>query len=244
MFDWTLKGTLLIHFLSACEQESLSVVYLCKFGLLFLLSSTKTVSLISQRPPWLGAYWMEEQRKWSSSFRDRNGICQNCIYVSGIIFPSAVPKPHLSGELVGWSRAFLRPGVSSGFASYKTRFSHPLADNWQKQISSHLWDPKELWISCTMFVWEEDVSKCLGAKLQLKAVTQQRFFYGTLLHGLDAEGRDIPVVLRCEKVHSTICSSGSAVHQKSRKTQMLKSCMEEKTQNTLMWYQGPAALWW
>lgn len=78
------------------------------------------------------AYWMPEQRKWSSSSRVRNGICQNCIYLSVIIFPNVVPKPHLSGELVRWSRAFLQPGVSSGFASYKTSFSHPLADNWQK----------------------------------------------------------------------------------------------------------------
>lgn len=39
------------------------------------------------------------------------------LHLSGIILPDAVPKPHLSRELLRWSGAFLRPEVSSGFAS-------------------------------------------------------------------------------------------------------------------------------
>lgn len=92
----------------------------------------------------LGDYWMEEERKWSGLSGGSNGVCQNCIFLSGIIFPDAVPKPHLSSELVRWSRAFLWPGVSSGFASHKTSFSHSLSDNWQKQTSSYLCDPNKL----------------------------------------------------------------------------------------------------
>lgn len=112
--------------------------------LIFYHVSTKAVLpsyLFRETLVLLGDYWIEEE---SGLSRASNGVCQNCTYLSGIIFPDVVPKPHLSGELVRWSRTFLWPGVSSGSASHKTSFSHPLSDNWQNQISSNLCDPNKL----------------------------------------------------------------------------------------------------
>lgn len=159
-----------------------------------------------------------------------------------------MPKPHLSGELVRWSRTFLWPGVSSGSASHKTEVFLTLSVITDKTKSA---PTSVIQTSCKsalprlygrrMFPSARKESCLIRSPLLNDVVFMAHFSMGWMRR----RPRLFPW---CSDVRKLIVFHHPFLREFSppkikENSNAKNTYMEKKTRSTFMWYQGPATLW-